>query len=287
MISNQMNKNKLIKQKHNINNKKSGTSKESSGIYDSSTSAAAAALKPGQCQNAKSEMVTMPTDGANGAGPSNPVFHPDLGVERVILPPPIIAEIQKSAKSAAVPPVGAGTVGKAPTTSTKKKFSFTERRSTGDILQRHHNNAGSNRSADWLKKRQRSQDVPAPSEKKLRVQPGMTFAQMTNEKILIGVLEQGNLDGRISRSQWKWMETALAIRCFEMMEKKPGPPPIGKDIVSLELHPAPIRLLTCYMPYDQLGPPPEDITRSLIQVCMTHKIGLIIDCDANAHHKPT
>ncbi|KAM8701535.1 hypothetical protein ACLKA7_012114, partial [Drosophila subpalustris] len=45
--------------------------------------------------------------------------------------------------------------------------------------------------------------------------------------------------------------------------------------VSLELHPSPIRLLSCYMPYDQLGPPSEDITRSLIQY-VTHKIGLII-----------
>ncbi|KAL7725188.1 hypothetical protein ACLKA6_017344 [Drosophila palustris] len=120
--------------------------KKSSGIYDSSTSAAAAALKPGQCQNAKSEMVTMPTDGANGAGPSNPAFHPGLGVEGVILPPPITSEIQQSAKCAAVPPAGAGTVGEAPTASTMKKFSFTERRSAGDILQRHHNNAGSNRA---------------------------------------------------------------------------------------------------------------------------------------------
>ncbi|KAL7725338.1 hypothetical protein ACLKA6_013516 [Drosophila palustris] len=121
----------------------------------------------------------MPTDGANGAGPSKPAFHPGLGVKGVILPP---SEIQQSAKCAAVPPAGAGTVGEAPTASTKKKFSFTERRSAGDILQRHHNNAGSNRSADWLKKvewakivipnwqqspkalaqakRQRSQDVP-------------------------------------------------------------------------------------------------------------------------------
>ncbi|KAL7725892.1 hypothetical protein ACLKA6_000659 [Drosophila palustris] len=197
-------------------------------------------------------MVPMPTDGANGAGPSKPAFHPGLGVEGVILPPPITSELQQSAKCAAVPPAGAGTVGEAPTASTKKKFSFTERRSAGDILQRHHNNAGSNRSADWLKKvewarivipnwqqspkalaqakRQRSQDVPAPSAKKSRVQPRRSFAQMAKERILIGVLDQGNPDGRIPRSQWKWVETALAVSCFEMLEKEPGPPPVCKDI---------------------------------------------------------
>ncbi|KAL7739568.1 hypothetical protein ACLKA6_008691 [Drosophila palustris] len=174
-------------------------------------------------------MVKIPTDGANGAGPSNPVFHPDLGVEGVILPPPITSEIQQSAKSAAVPPAGAGTVGEAPTASTKKKFSFTERRSAGDILQRHHNNAGSNRAG--TSQETALPDV-APSAKKLRVQPGMSFAQMTKEKILIEDLDQGNLDGIISRSQFKWVETALAIRCFEMLmlEKKPGPPPVCKDI---------------------------------------------------------
>ncbi|KAL7725523.1 hypothetical protein ACLKA6_010093 [Drosophila palustris] len=39
-----------------------------------------------------------------------------------------------------------------------------------------------------------------------------------------------NPDGTIPRSQWKWVETALAIRCFEMLEKEPGLPPVCKDI---------------------------------------------------------
>ena len=54
--------------------------------------------------------------------------------------------------------------------------------------------------------------------------------------------------------------------------------------VSLELQSAPIRLLSCYMAYDQPGPPPEDITRRLVNDCVTNNIGLLIGCDVNAHH---
>ncbi|KAL7726494.1 hypothetical protein ACLKA6_001116 [Drosophila palustris] len=201
---------------------------------------------------ATSEMVTMPTDNAKEVGPRKPVFHPGLGVEGVILPPPITSGPKQSAISAAEVSVGAGTVGAASTATPKKKFSFTERRSAGDILQRHHNNAGSNLSADWLRKvewatsvipnwqpsnkalalakRQRSQEAPAPSAKKSRVQPGRSFAQIAKDRILIGVLDRGNPDGRIPRNQWRWIESALAIQCFELLEKEPGPPPVCKDV---------------------------------------------------------
>ncbi|KAL7723820.1 hypothetical protein ACLKA6_002145, partial [Drosophila palustris] len=196
----------------------------------------------------------MPAGHANaGAGPSKPAFHPGLGVDGEILPPPDALKSKQSAKSAAEAPVGAGTVGKPPTASVGKRFSFTEKRSAGHVLQRHYANAGSNLSADWLKKvewakqvlpdyteqspraqaqakRQRSQEAPGPSAKKSRVQPGRSFAQIAKERIPIGVLDQGNADGRIPRNQWKWVETALATRCFEMLDSEPGPPPICKDV---------------------------------------------------------
>ncbi|KAM8702384.1 hypothetical protein ACLKA7_007715 [Drosophila subpalustris] len=183
----------------------------SSGIPDSSLSAAASTSKSCQSANVASEMVTMPADPtkiatpeivtmptgqANGAGPKKLVFHPGLGVEGVILPPPITSELRQSAKSAAVSPAGART--------------------------RNHNNAGPNLSADWLRKvewarsvipdwkpsskalaqakRQRSHDTPAPSAKKSRVQPGRSFAQIARERILIGVLDRGNLEGGIPRN---------------------------------------------------------------------------------------
>ncbi|XP_043071893.1 uncharacterized protein LOC122322821 [Drosophila grimshawi] len=54
--------------------------------------------------------------------------------------------------------------------------------------------------------------------------------------------------------------------------------------VSLELQSASVRLLSVYMAYDSAGPPPDETTRSLVQECEKHSIGLIIGCDANAHH---
>ncbi|EDV98578.1 GH22326 [Drosophila grimshawi] len=38
------------------------------------------------------------------------------------------------------------------------------------------------------------------------------------------------------------------------------------------------------MAYDSAGPPPDETTWSLVQECKKHSIGLIISCDANAHH---
>ncbi|KAL7741810.1 hypothetical protein ACLKA6_012036 [Drosophila palustris] len=202
-------------------------------------------------KNATPEMVTMPAGQAE-SGPRKPVFHPGLGVEGVILPPQITSEPKQSALSAAEASAGAKAVGEAPTAGARKKFSYTERRSAGDILQRHHNNAGSNLSADWLRKvewaksvipdwqqssralaqakRQRSQEAPAPSAKKSRVQAGKSFAQIARERILIGVLDRGNQDGRIPRNQWRWVESALATQCLQLLEKEPGPPPICKDV---------------------------------------------------------
>ncbi|KAL7723369.1 hypothetical protein ACLKA6_005842 [Drosophila palustris] len=178
---------------------------------------------------ATSEMVTMPTDNAKEVGPRKPVFHPGLGVEGVILPPPITSGPKQSAISAAEVSVGAGTVGVTSTATSKKKFSFTERRSAGDILQRHHNNAGSNLSEDWLRKRLR---WPRDSglRRHLLQAPGRSFAQIAKERILIVVLDRGNPDGRIPRNQWRWIESALAIQCFELLEKEPGPPPVCKDV---------------------------------------------------------
>ncbi|KAM8714836.1 hypothetical protein ACLKA7_001239 [Drosophila subpalustris] len=228
-----------------------GTPKKPTGILDSSSSAAAAALKPGQCSANATETVTMPAVCTNGAGPSKPAFHPGLGVKGIILPPPDTSEPKQSAKSAAKAPTGTGTVGVVSTASAGKKFSYTEKRSAGWILQRHVGSTGSNRSADWLKKvewaktvlpdfdmqspraldqakRQRSQEAPGPSAKKSRVQQGRSFAQIAKERVLVGVLDQGN--AAIPRNQWKWVETALATACFELLEQEPGPPPVCKDV---------------------------------------------------------
>ncbi|KAM8718247.1 hypothetical protein ACLKA7_000949 [Drosophila subpalustris] len=195
--------------------KEPGTPRKPTGILDSSSSAAAAAaaLKPGQCSKNTTATVTMPAVCTNGGGPNKPAFHPGLGVKEIILPPPDTSEPKQSAKSAAKALAGTGT--------------------------RHLASTGSNRSADWLKKvewaktvlpdydqlldqakRQRSQEAPGPSAKKSRVQQGRSFAQIAKERVLIGVLDQGN--AAIPRNQWKWVKTALATICFELLEQEPG-----------------------------------------------------------------
>ncbi|KAL7723038.1 hypothetical protein ACLKA6_015539, partial [Drosophila palustris] len=76
-----------------------GTPKKPTGILDSSSSAAAAALKPGQCSTSATATVTMPAVCTNGAGPSKPAFHPGLGVKGIILPPLITSEPAEALKA--------------------------------------------------------------------------------------------------------------------------------------------------------------------------------------------
>ncbi|SPP90104.1 Hypothetical predicted protein, partial [Drosophila guanche] len=64
--------------------------------------------------------------------------------------------------------------------------------------------------------------------KRSRILPNVSFAQIAKERTLIGVIDKGSADGRIPRNQWKWVETALADRCFELLDKDPGPPPVCK-----------------------------------------------------------
>ncbi|KAM8701906.1 hypothetical protein ACLKA7_007700 [Drosophila subpalustris] len=127
----------------------------------------------------------------------------------VILPPPDALNSKQSAKSAAEAPVGAGTAGKPPTASVAdwlKKVEWAKQ-----VLPDYTEQSP---RAQAQAKRQRSQEAPGPSAKKSRVQPGRSFAQIAKERILIGVLDQGNADGRIPRNQWN----------------EPGPPPICKDV---------------------------------------------------------
>jgi len=79
-------------------------------------------------------------------------------------------------------------------------------------------------------KRQRSQKTPGISAKKSRAQVGKSFAQTAKERILIGVLDRGDSEGRIPENQWKWMGTSRATRCFEMLKKIPEPPQVFKDV---------------------------------------------------------
>ncbi|XP_043063175.1 uncharacterized protein LOC122319639 [Drosophila yakuba] len=76
-----------------------------------------------------------------------------------------------------------------------------------------------------------SQDAPSdPSAKHQHVQPGRSFAEIAKNRILLGVVDRNDPSGRIPRNKWKWVEAALATKCFEILAKEPGPPPVCKDV---------------------------------------------------------
>ncbi|KAL7726147.1 hypothetical protein ACLKA6_002617 [Drosophila palustris] len=347
------------------------------------------------------EMVTMPTGQAKGTGPRKPVFHPGLGVEGVILPPPITSELRQSAKSAAVSPAGARTVESALATHC---FNLLEKEPGPPPICK---DVGwfqgnvkviaceDNRSAELYKAAVASvgevypgakleainwEDVPArprarmwfPSTikqllkmlqrcnprlpthdwrvAKIEETPGPThqaviilnkeslapidaaggelnfgfssvFIRVYKSDAAVGgapsdkpveeditaeleAPERPELDGynsdasSLTRDLSKLCKagdlevtsdlasededanvTVVEGKSTDFLEGSADkPPPLNEDntTVSLESQPAPIRLLSGYMPYDQVGLIPEDIARSLISDCANNKIDLII-----------
>ncbi|KAH8313839.1 hypothetical protein KR067_012416, partial [Drosophila pandora] len=79
-------------------------------------------------------------------------------------------------------------------------------------------------------KRQVTKECKEPSAKRSRMQASKSFAEMAKETKLIGVLDQGQSEGKISHSNWKWVEAALARICMEMIERDPGSIPVCKDV---------------------------------------------------------
>ncbi|EDW05185.1 GH24958 [Drosophila grimshawi] len=379
-------------------------------------------------------------------------------------PDPSDSVVGRQSTCAANLVAGARAKGELPTTSAAaKRFTYADRRKAASILKRQNASTVANPPAEWQNKvvwarkvlpnfceappnkeqsqakRQRSQEAHGPFAKRAKVQKGRSFADIAKERILIGILDKGNKDGKISRNQWKWVEGALAVQCLKLLSKAPGmlggtripaslkepdqvlnllqlcnpslaihdwrvvkieategptnqavlilnkeslapieaakgelnfgfvsitvkvyksdapsggdpvvcnktaeqgppaeigdtstltrglealcheldednftlsdeddsnntvmrvespdvlettadkPSPHNADntTVSLELQSAPVRLLSAYMANDSAGPPPDEITRSLVEECEKHRIGLVIGCDANAHH---
>lgn len=136
----------------------------------------------------------------------------------------------------------------------EKKYSYAEKRIAGLILKRQNEKRGENATAEWLEKlqwakqvlpnlsqewcreehrqtkRQYSVEVAGPSAKRNRLPPRQSFVELASRKMLLGVLDRGQPDDRILRTHWKWIEAALATRCFELLRQVPGPPPCCKDV---------------------------------------------------------
>ncbi|XP_054081488.1 uncharacterized protein LOC114804414 isoform X2 [Zeugodacus cucurbitae] len=53
--------------------------------------------------------------------------------------------------------------------------------------------------------------------------------QGARNRIIIGVLDEGDPEGKIPRTQWKWVQAALANVALEVLLSNPGPPPSCTD----------------------------------------------------------
>nr|XP_036227312.1 uncharacterized protein LOC118682502 [Bactrocera oleae] len=81
-------------------------------------------------------------------------------------------------------------------------------------------------------KRQRSAEEAKPSAKRPKtkgVTPAKSFTEVARDRILIGVLDEGDPEGRIPRAQWKWVQAALTNVAVEVLLSNPGPPPSCTD----------------------------------------------------------
>nr|XP_036226286.1 uncharacterized protein LOC118682276 [Bactrocera oleae] len=81
-------------------------------------------------------------------------------------------------------------------------------------------------------KRQRSAEEAKPLAKRPKtkgVTPAKSFAEVARNRIVIGVLDEGDPEGRIPRAQWKWVQAALTNVALEVLLSNPDPPPSCTD----------------------------------------------------------
>jgi len=78
-------------------------------------------------------------------------------------------------------------------------------------------------------KRQRSLDLPGPSAKRSKIQPWVSFAEITKDRVLLGLIDKGNPEGRIPRNKLKAVESHISLICLRMVREKPGTSPYCID----------------------------------------------------------
>ncbi|KAL7729021.1 hypothetical protein ACLKA6_019854 [Drosophila palustris] len=56
-----------------------------------------------------------------------------------------------------------------------------------------------------------------------------TFAEIARGRRIIGLIDNGNFEGKIPRNQWDWIQASLASVALEVLRENPGPPPSCTD----------------------------------------------------------
>jgi len=132
-------------------------------------------------------------------------------------------------------------------------YTYAERRTAAQTLRSHTRSTVATPSPKWLKKvewarkvlpnygqekptqegtqakRQRSLELPGPSAKRSKIQPSVSFAEITKNRVLLGLIDRGNPEGRIPRNKWKAVESHLSLICLRMVREKPGTSPCCMD----------------------------------------------------------
>ncbi|XP_070068056.1 uncharacterized protein [Drosophila takahashii] len=134
-----------------------------------------------------------------------------------------------------------------------QKFTHAERRTAAQTLRSHARSKVATPSPEWLKKvewartvfpnygqgntqqegaqvkRQRSVELPGPSAKRSKIQPSVSFAEITKDRVLLGLIDRGNPENRIPKNKWKAVESQLSLICLRMVREKPGSSPCCMD----------------------------------------------------------
>jgi len=148
-----------------------------------------------------------------------------------------------------------------------KTTTFAERKSAAKVLQNLHDfpeqemTRAKQASIEWARKilpafvpaatreaaqkrtlaRDESQEenrvTPVAKRKKTQGTPKqLSFAEVAKDRVVIGVLDRNHPEGQIPRAQWRFVEAALALKTFEVLEEHPGPPPSCQDAGWLQGH---------------------------------------------------
>jgi len=146
--------------------------------------------------------------------------HPKLGMTGGRKP-----AANASATGASAPKAAVGTAKALGPPAGANKYTYAERRTAAQTLRSHTRNTVATPSPEWLKKvewarkvlpyygqdnptpegtqakRQRSLELPGPSAKRSTIQPSVSFAEITKIRVLLGLIDRGNPEGRIPRNK--------------------------------------------------------------------------------------
>jgi len=157
------------------------------------------------------------------------------------------------ATGASAPKAAVGTAKALGPPAGANKYTYAERRTAAQTLRSHTRSNVATPSPEWLKKvewarkvllyygqdkptqegaqakRQRSIELPGPSAKRSKIQPSVSFAEITKDRVPLGLIDKRNADGRIPRNKWKAVESHLSLICLRMVREKPGTSPCCMD----------------------------------------------------------